>query len=208
LFILLPLAAVFTWPVLWIWTTSSPAAAWSLEPPLLIGFALVLVMGLGNFAGTCFGASALLCGVAQLILVLPLCRATSGAAGRVIAETDSGAAACGLLSLAVMWAWRTAGSPIRPGLEQVWSDYLNTFGLVWGRRLLDRVNFIASQQKWPVRLDGGGGFVSSAGEVIASESLPVPVRRGLEATFRWHLRRFVDADWIRRRLGESPASGL
>ena len=98
-FVLIPLVLVFAWPVLPALRSSGGLVAFTLETPLLVGFALVLVMGAGNYIGLRFSPSAFLWIVGVLLIVLPLCPAT---AGRVLqAETGRGV---GVLCLAAA-AW-------------------------------------------------------------------------------------------------------
>ncbi len=104
--------------------------------------------------------------------------------------------------------------------DKLWFDFFDTFGIVWGRRIQDRVNFIATREGWPARLELDGfvwsddlkpavpdGTTVSAnlqelqinGQQKYSDNREIESR--IEYTFRWLLRRFVDPAWIDERLG-------
>ena len=71
-FVVVPLVLVFAWPALTQWNTSWELDPLQVEVPMIIGYALVLLMGLGNYVGTRLTPAALLLGVAQLLIVAPL----------------------------------------------------------------------------------------------------------------------------------------
>ena len=103
--------------------------------------------------------------------------------------------------------------------DRVWFDFFDTFGIVWGRRIQDRVNFIAQKENWPLRLELDG-FVANEGRAPAevdplkldpsNTSVKQPamdqtaheefVAARMDHTLRWLLRRFVDPGWIDERL--------
>src|SRR5690606_10553116 len=58
-FILCPLVAVLGWPAVTLWFTRGPLPPLELSTPVLVGFALVLVMGTGNYLGTRYSLSAI-----------------------------------------------------------------------------------------------------------------------------------------------------
>ncbi|MGE5194749.1 MAG: hypothetical protein ACM3U2_19840, partial [Deltaproteobacteria bacterium] len=77
-FVLVPLVLVFSWPLLPLLRGSGGASVFSLEEPVVVGYALVLVMGAGNYLGLRFSPSALLWMTGLFLVVLPLCPATVG----------------------------------------------------------------------------------------------------------------------------------
>jgi hypothetical protein len=135
----------------------------------------------------------------------------------VSAELAIHAAATLVISLAV---WRGAfqarrmtaagagpTSELRPGIhrfDRLWSDFRDFFGIVWARRILDRVNFTAGEQNWPLRLhlDGFAPFDSKAGRsgAVPSHEVSAAESQKIEHALRWLLRRFVDPQWIDERL--------
>ena len=60
---------------------------------------------------------------------------------------------------------------------------------------MDRINRTADEEHWPVRLELHG-FVPL--DEIAEVSLQANER--VEQVLRWHLKRFVEPEWIDRRL--------
>jgi hypothetical protein len=198
-FVLVPLVLVFTWPLLPVLREGGGPSAFSLEEPVVVGYALVLVMGAGNYLGLRFSLSALLWMTGLLLVVLPLCPATApwlpgGQTGRV----------CGSLCLAAAgWiADRQIASrkrpPPGPPLDRVWRDFRDLFGIVWARRVQERFNDEACRQGLPVRL-GLHGLQSAGGEIRAG-GIEEPSLAVAEASLRWLLQKFVDPAWIDARL--------
>ena len=86
------------------------------------------------------------------------------------------------------------------GPERVWNDFREMFGIVWMKRAMDRINEeFAEREQWPARLGPDG--------LEWSETPTEEQRRHTEArlayALHWLLRRFVDPEWIDRRLGKS-----
>lgn len=194
-FVILPLLAVLGWPLFTVWTAGFEPQPLRLETPALLGFALVLIMGVGNYLGTRFRVSAAVYGVAVCLAVGPV---------SAVAPTD-------LQSSLIAWQLATIGLGLsyvlvavsmnrtasRPSdFDRLWEDYRDTFGIVWGRRLQDRLNSIARQQKWPTRLEQDG-FVWSDDATPAERA---ETAQKIEQSLRWLLRRFVDSEWIDARL--------
>ncbi len=102
-------------------------------------------------------------------------------------------------------------------IDQLWLDFFDTFGVVWGRRIQDRVNFIAEKECWPTRLELQGFVWTDTSEEPSFQALTDEVgaitdpacavtEARIEHTFRWLLRRFVDPPWIDERLGSAPTT--
>lgn len=186
-FVLLPLILVLGWPAASAWGPGFDRAPWVLEEPVLAGYALVLFMGIGNYAGTRYAIPALLYGVAAALLVSPLCPPVAAwlpsAAVCRTAATLCTFAAAGIGLARAVGHRRAAGHR----LDRVWHDFRDTFGIVWARRIQERLNETARKANWGVLL-GTSGFESSSDPAVAEDAL------------RWLLRRFVDLDWINRRM--------
>jgi hypothetical protein len=217
LFIVAPLAVVLDLPAVTAWNRDFRPASLHLEVPMLAGYGLVLLMGAGNYLGTRFVFPALLAAAAGLLVPVSM------SSLRWLPDSfPTRAAATVLLTIAV---WTAAfamrkgrrgvrgltSSPISMGegrvsaitaFDRVWSDFRDLYGIVWARRLLDRVNDAAVQESWPVRLQLHG-FV--AVDVSGPLLLTIDQRRQIEHTLRWLLRRFVDPEWIDERLAERGA---
>jgi hypothetical protein len=200
-FIVAPLAVVLDLPAVTAWNRDWQPAPLHLEVPMLAGYALVLVMGAGNYLGTRFALSALL--AAAAVLAVPVSMSTL----HWISEATTARAVATILLSAAIWAallmLRRIPRKARPGgatvFDGLWSDFRDLYGIVWARRVLDRVNVAAVEQNWPVRLQlDGFAPLDPSGSLS-----PTPEQSGqIEHTLRWLLRRFVDPEWIDAHLNE------
>lgn len=209
LFVVLPLLVVLLWPVAAAWLGMARWDRFELETPMLLGGLLVAVMGWGNYVGSRWTAEALL---GMLGTVLLLCSLTPE-----ISPPSLEADRCGLglaclliLASAVVWKRSHQRPPSNPGDEQVWIDFQTLFGMVWSRRIQDRVNAAAREKNWSVRL-GPQGWLDMTGQPIGlpadpdtettaqcgetSDRPPVAEARGF---LLWLLQKFVEPDWIAR----------
>jgi len=200
-FIVLPMMVVLFLPAVTAWNRDLHPTALRLEVPMLAGYGLVLLMGAGNFLGTRFAISAFLAALACLSVLWPISSLASWFPWD--SRTTHAAATIGLCLAAWAGCWQAGRtSRARPNaLENVWIDFRDFFGVVWGRRVLDRVNDAARQENWPVRLHlDGFAPVDPANETALS-----PEQSGrIEQVMRWLLRRFVDPEWIDERMGKAP----
>ena len=204
-FVLIPLVLVLGWPALTVWTAQGPGAL-RVESPVLIGFVLVLVMGCGNYIATRLAFPALLYAL-SVVLVLAPCSTVW--AFRGVSSEVTRLAGTGCLVLAVFWSWGLLRqrSTTHNGPDRVWNDFREMFGIVWMKRALDRINEeFAEREQWPARL-GTDGL-----EWVAppTQEQRAHIESRLEYALRWLLRRFVDPEWIDRRLesvvGDSSAA--
>ena len=163
---------------------------------MLIGFVLVLVMGCGNYIATRLAFPALTY-VFGVVLVLAPCSTVSAGLG-VSSEMFR---LCGTISmrLATLWGgWILQHHPLEPsGPNRVWNDFRETFGIVWMKRAMDRINEeFAERELWPARL-GPEGLEWT---IVPTEEQRQQVEARLAYAEHWLLRRFVDPEWIDRRL--------
>jgi hypothetical protein len=223
-FVVLPMILVLASPLAVSWRELNDPSRLQLETPVLVGFGLVLVMSAGNYVGTRFTLSAVLFTIAVALLVATLAEAVPD---QLVKPYSLRLCATVVLSAAVLigcWAARTesrrtsaAASQLGAfesrfeGADRLWTDFRNTFGIVWARRIQDRVNSVAIKEVWPVRLESQG-FVwqdtevtPNRGELTQGGSAPneriEPSAGRIEHTLRWLLRRFCDPAWIDARLG-------
>jgi hypothetical protein len=196
-FVIVPMIVVLCWPVM----TLALHGGWhrqiQLESPHLIAYLFVVVMSLGNYIGGALTFSTLLCGSGL------------AAIGMASAQRDStwqdrtGIAAMVLLvsSLAVLIGLRRLRKATWPAdpLDRVWQEFSMLYGLVWSRRVLDRVNVLAEKQQWPGRLHADGFHWD--------QPLDDATRQQAEHALRWLLRRFVDPEWLDVRLGHAAETG-
>lgn len=184
-------------PAVTAWNRDLRPTPLRLETPMVVGYALVLVMGAGNYLGTRFAIAALFAAGASFTIVWPL----SELGERYpTANSTLHAAATIAVSIATWLGARQAAKirSVSPNpLSTVWNDFRDFFGIVWGRRVMDRVNHTAQQESWPVRLQFDG-FVPIDAAKPGDLSLDQKVR--VEQVLRWLLRRFVDPEWIDERI--------
>jgi len=199
-FVTIPLVAVLSWPALVAFINSPERARLQLEEPVLLGFLLAWIMGIGNYLGTRFSFSVLGIGIAVLLVVVPL---------SVFGSIDPERAriwATLLLCLSIVRLVRRGRifNSETPGLNRLWFDFRDYFGIVWGKRILDRFNDSTTKGQSPLRLEMDG-FQST--EKISDNPSAETDNARLEAekTMRWLLRRFVDPEWIDARLGTKAA---
>lgn len=202
-FVLVPLVLVLEWPAVALGVSGSLGTPLEVSPPVLMGFGLVLLMGAGNYLPTRYGMPALMTVVA-LVGVLLTARDGSRESSQTEEWWRSGATAA--VAVAAIWAGRVSRWPTLAAnpYDRVWFDYRDAFGIVWARRLLERINERAVAEGWPCRL-AEGGFQWDEG-VDERRQAETGVR--IDHTFRWLLRRFVDPEWIDARLGTSELPGL
>ncbi|MEX0717533.1 MAG: hypothetical protein WD066_13150 [Planctomycetaceae bacterium] len=199
-FVVLPMVCVLGLPaVTGGWWRGGEVAPLRLEWPPLIGFALVLVMGVGNYVGTRFTLPALLYGAAVALHAAPASEFV--AVDRPAASMLASGSLVGL-GVAAWLAVRAArqAPAARHPLDSLWLDFRDLFGIVWAKRALERVNHSARAQRWPVRLHLDG-FAPVEGDAPASIDPETSER--IETLLRWLLKRFVEPDWIDRRLNRA-----
>jgi hypothetical protein len=200
-FVIVPLLAVLGWPLLTVWRAGLEPRPLRLETPALLGFGLVLFMGVGNYIGTRYSLAAAVYGIAVCLLVGPVSSAAptelqGSVSARLLATVGLGLS----YSLAVLMPSDRA-EPLNR-FDRLWRDYRDMFGIVWGRRLQDRVNGISQQQDWPVHLDHAGFVWNSQTPPERREE----VSEKIEQTLKWLLRRFVDPVWIDTRITDNADS--
>ena len=106
--------------------------------------------------------------------------------------------------IVVLWQSR---KPAPNGIERVWRDFRDSFGTVWGLRIMELFNTAGSSQKWSQSLSWSGlvrsGQATSMREDAESADEDATLANEaeqMEQTLRVLLRRFVDSEWIDKRL--------
>ena len=199
-FVLVPLVLVFAWPVVPdLWSGARPST-FSLEAPVVVGYMLVLVMGAGNYLGLAHTVSAMLWMAGLLLIVLPLCPATQG----LVPDAWSGRAwGTGCLAAAGWIAdWQAArrysANNSRSPFDRAWSDFRELFGIVWAKRIQERFNDDARSRGLSLRLGFLGLEEAPGGH--SSTGFDAPSLAAAESSLRWLLQKFVDAEWLEKRL--------
>jgi hypothetical protein len=201
-FVLLPLVLVLLWPAVASTSLQNADHQLELEGPAIIGFAVVLVMASGNYFGTRYTLPSLMFAASIAMIVGPLSPLT---AGMLPSATASRLVASVLLSAATLITLRRSRVPVSlpngptPPLDNIWFEFVDTFGMVWAKRVMDRVNQSAAHEKWTGRLELHG-FVWQPDCSNADRSR---TEERLDHTLRWLLKRFVEPEWINDRTSQS-----
>lgn len=194
-FVLLPLIAVLLWPAIASTRFLNSDTPLELESPPLIGFALVLIMGAGNYFGTRFTLPVLLYAASVTLLAASM---AESAPSPVPERTTARHLAAVLMAASIGMASLRAGEryEVSTTLDRVWLSFVDTFGLVWAKRVMDRLNEAGTHEKWPAVIHWHGiEWNPDAGEEQRRQA-----EEKLDAKMRWLLKRFVDPDWIDERL--------
>lgn len=230
LFVVLPLLAVFSWPIAVPALRGSRLEQWQLEEPMVCAYGLVLLMGAGNYLGTRKTFSALAYMAGWLLVVCSVCPAfrPAGAAPETIRAVAAGCLCVAALALPRAprkppLSVAEAGPP--QALAERWqlllAEFHELFGMVWTRRLQERFQDQARQASLPVAWTWEGleavpvpGPAQAPGQSadLVERAEPVSGRKaGLDAEqlavadriLRWLLVKFVEPGWIEARV---PAS--
>ena len=199
-FVVFPLVLVFSWFPFVDWFTQFPPDRLQLEVPLVLGYFLVLMMGYGNYLGTRHFGSSLLTAAALAWLVVQLFQGRAAEEPLGLSLNQNALGPTGLLGAAALIELIVTTRPSAGGTgpDRLWRDFQEAFGLVWARRVMDRINHTAAQEQWAARLELQG-FVWNPDRTPAQEQR---TRERIDHALRWLLRRFVDAAWIDQRLNE------
>jgi hypothetical protein len=154
--------------------------------------AVHIVVGIVNYLPTRFAWPALVFGLSQACFAfyyLP------GGQGFTFFADPVAAGVVGLtFSLILLFIEGVkASAPV--GIEKLWRDFRNMYGLVWGLRIAERLNAAATKHGWPVEFTWGGMIVKTESGTLEPE-----VQHRVERELRSHLRRFVSHEWIVKRL--------
>ncbi len=198
LFIVLPVIVVLEWPALAQIVRCWHGQRLDLELPTLLGYAVVLVMGIGNFIGTRFTLPAIAFAVGWAAIVF----LTHSSIENLWMRRDPAF----FVSLAQFTFWRWAfhfadqQKLVTNGWTRVCHDFRDDFGVVWSTRLMNRVNEVAQREQWPWTLTADGL------ESVSKESQPTIDPNAdprVDHAFRWLLKPFVNPEWIDERLTAS-----
>jgi hypothetical protein len=132
------------------------------------------------------------------------------------------------IGLAVAWLIARRRRRAARGMQRLWNDFRDAYGLVWGVRVFERLNVAARRHGWPVEFAWRGIFVKGwAGDDSTPlartlfqwnaphwdnleseeplERLDPDVRRRIRRELQALLRRFVSPAWIAER--DDPETG-
>ncbi len=195
-FIVLPLIVVLEWPALAQLSRCWRGQRLELEMPTLVGYAIVLLMGAGNFVGTRFTWPAIFFAGGWGLILL------SNSSFETVWLRRAPDAAVGPIQLWFWWwAFHFAKQKnAAAGWQKICLDFRDHFGVVWSTRLTARINEVAQREKWPWTLTANG-LVPTSNDAPSGESSATDPR--VDHAFRWLLKPFVDPEWIDERLTAS-----
>ncbi|MBD3672235.1 MAG: hypothetical protein HUJ26_01800 [Planctomycetaceae bacterium] len=197
-FVVIPMLLMLNWPLIAEAFGTVPNRTLNLEPPALMGAFVVLMMVLGNYFGTLFTLPAVLycLGIAFALTT------TSESMPHLLESSLAVRGISGLLvtvSFVISARRMKAAAAQRAGFEGLWLDFRDWFGILWTRRVMDRLNQTAEQEGWVCRLTLEG----LEWDADVAESARRETRLKMDHAFRWMFRRFVDEEWIDQRLEHS-----
>jgi len=198
-FVVLPYCLVFSWPAAASLKQLLRGGEFHLESPMAVGYGFVVVMGVGNYLGTRYTMPTTL--ILSTLLLLIAAAADVHFSWMPTPEQCRSIAPFAVCA-AIWWAARMSREtyPVRTPLDRVWIEFRDSFGIVWSKRILDRLNGMAAHDHLSARMDMSG-IVPVNPTDVSDEYHPDPIAlTGLEKHLRWLFRRFVDDDWIDERL--------
>lgn len=202
-FVVLPMIVVLHWPAVSSVLTGSINDAFELPTPTMLGVGLVMVMGLGNYFGTRFTLPVLLGAIGPVFVMRSLVQSDVGRSPDLnqclwLASVAMAIAAV-IFLLRVARTNQAARSDNRvEQLRRLWFDFQQLFGVVWSKRVMERLNQFAGRERWPFTFTIEGIDISGDPE-ISDAAL---------ARVRWVLRRFVDPDWLNVRIADPQVQVL
>lgn len=159
----------------------------------------LLLVGWANYLGTRYFLSATLLLAAQAGL---LCDVLLGRSG--VGALGSGFAAVrGWLPLvlgvlAIGWGLRQSApsrGPAGAAAPDGWADFRDLYGCLWALRVAARLNAVAVQQGWQIRLGWDGWHTTDGGALCPAPAELESARTQLQAL----LKRFVSPFWLSLR---------
>jgi hypothetical protein len=195
-FVVVPLIIVLLWPGLSDLISSRGQEPLRLGVPAFSGVCLVLLMSMSTCVGTSLTFASLFCFLAVSLSLFP-------AMGWLDPLSFWPSAVPFLLLTAVALAARSIKISLRviemaqtrsELVDASWALFQDLYGLVWARRIQERVNQFASREQWSVLLTHEG-FRDRDGKAPSDEDLEKP-----RDALRWVLSRFADDQWIAEKL--------
>lgn len=196
-FVVLPLIFVLFWPGLSQVVNSHGRDSIQLSGPAIAGFCLVTVMSAAPGMGTAATAPALVHLVAVLSCVWP-CLSPSYHWLPLLTPFLLVWGAGMLLQELRRWdAGFLNGGSRHHRMNQVWLRFQTCYGLIWARRVQDRMMQFQRAEHWTVTLDIDGFHSLNGLKDIGEDELQKPLE-----SFRWALGRFASVEWLERYLGQ------
>lgn len=157
---------------------------------------ILLLVGITNYLLTRFAIAATMYTIGQALLLLTHLPGHAAWAPHFVVG--------GYLIVGACWLFffNTRRMQESGGWNLVWTEFRNSFGLVWGLRVMERVNEAARVCEWERELTWFGFANSESREGRSHEGKASAQKQvEVERTMRTTLRRFVSPEWIERRHG-------
>ena len=196
IFVVVPLIIVLLWPGLSDLISSRGQEPLRLGVPAFSGLCLVLLMSMSTCVGTSLTFASLFFFSAVSLGLFP-------AMGWMDLISPWQSAIPFLLLIAIVLAARSIRIRVRAIetagtrselVDATWALFQDLYGLVWARRIQERVNQFASGEKWSVLLTHEG-FRDENGRAPSDEELEKP-----RDALKWVMSRFADDRWIAEKL--------
>lgn len=200
-FVVLPLIIVLQWPSISQLASGRVDTPIEIPAPTLLGFLFVLIMGAGNYFGTTLSSEAFAGAFAVFLFLLPV---SPWCAWNNLLWPTLGAV---LLCFCAIRVHRRFGEPperigeLQQGVARLWVTFRDLYGIVWTKRVMDRVNQFAVRERWAwqLSLDGFVPTAKAESAQVAQEAFDKTAKRPVEILC-WVLRRFVDRPFLLRFL--------
>jgi hypothetical protein len=101
-------------------------------------------------------------------------------------------------ALVIAWVASRRKSVAPNPYDAMWLDFRDTFGLLWGLRVQERVNAEAHKNGLEIELSWSGFRRPRSDEPL--DEIEPTIEPELRTVFRAVLRRFVSGDWIAERI--------
>lgn len=184
-FVVLPMIVVLQWPSLTQWYSAATSVAVEVPAPTFVGFLFVALMGAGNFFGTANTMASLTTAVGIVLIALPVSDLVS---------FETRLLPYGTLAIAVgVFRFRFPAGGTGP--EHLWNDYRDLYGIVWAKRVADRVN--------QFQQTGEKGACLTIEGYLDSEGRRAKWSESSTQRLAWVLRRFLDQEFLARYLADS-----
>ena len=155
-----------------------------LSAPWTIFYGLIVLAGVTNYLPTRYGQAAFVLGLGFFAEYLGLTRLDWSRSLRGCLWSVVPALFGITVYVADYLSVRNTSSP--PGLERLWSTFRDSWGVVWGLRVLERFNRAAETSGWPIRLTWQG---------VLRNPPEAPIPPEAEAVLAGLLRRFASPEW-------------
>ena len=205
-FVILPLIIVLQWPAASQLASAGMSTALVVPTPTILGYLFVLVMGAGNYFGTANTLQTMVAASGAVCLLLPVTEWTGDGNGGFLA-IGSVLIAVSVATIRLPTVETDSNNP-QHSVQALWSLFRDMYGLVWAKRVMDRVNQMIARESIGavLTLDGFESTASGVRQHIdepRTESELVLPSRAIEI-FCWVLRRFFKEQYLQRIFPDAP----